>query len=122
VIQDLLTIFCSATGLQINNHKTSFYQFGVHQSTLDSIKLTFNFSINNMTTGFKYLGYIFKADTYRAEEWNWMLLKYENKINHWCNQWLFMGGRLILAKAVLEIQSVYWMAFANIPASILHRI
>lgn len=102
VIKDLLTIFCSASGLQINNQKSSFYQFGVHQSALDSIKLTFNFSINNMTTGFKYLGYILKADTYRAEDWNWMLLKYENKINHWCNQWLSMGGRLVLAKAVLE--------------------
>jgi hypothetical protein len=122
VIKDLLTIFCSASGLQINNQKSSFYQFGVHQSALDSIKLTFNFSINNMTTGFKYLGYILKADTYRAEDWNWMLLKYENKINHWCNQWLSMGGRLVLAKAVLESQSVYWMALANIPASILHRI
>jgi hypothetical protein len=31
-----------------------------------------------------------------------------------------MGGRLVLAKAILESQSVYWLALANIPTSILH--
>jgi hypothetical protein len=33
-----------------------------------------------------------------------------------------MGGQLVLAKAVLENQLVYWLALAKIPASILHRI
>jgi hypothetical protein len=107
VIKDLLTIFRSPTGLQINNQKTSFYQYGVHQSFLDSIKISFTFSINNLSNGFKYLGYILKADRDREEDWNWLMLKYEKKINHWCNNWLSMGGRLVLAKAILESQSVY---------------
>jgi hypothetical protein len=121
-IKKLLDTFCSATGLLINSQKSSFYQYGVQQPFLDSLKTVFNFTIDNLANGFKYLGYILKADRFRAEDWNWLLMKYEYRINHWCNNWLTMGGRLVLAKGVLEIQSVYWLALANIPASVLHRI
>jgi hypothetical protein len=121
-IQNLLAIFCSATGLLINAHKTSFYQFGVQQQVLDSLKEIFHYSINNLTDGFKYLGYILKADRFKVEDWNWLISKYENRISHWCNRWLTLGGRLVLVKAVLESQPVYWLALENIPSSVLHRI
>jgi hypothetical protein len=91
-IQKLLTIFCSATRLLINAHKTSFYQFGVQQQVLDSLKEIFLYRINNLTDGFRYLGYILKADRYKAKDWNWLLSKYENRISHWCNRWLTLGG------------------------------
>jgi hypothetical protein len=109
-IKKLLATFCSATGLLINSHKSSFYQFGVQQPVLDSIKAVFTYSINNLANGFKYLGYILKADRFKAEDWNWLLMKYENRINHWCNRWLTLGGQLVLAKAVLESQPIYWLA------------
>jgi hypothetical protein len=68
------------------------------------------------------LGYTLKDDRFKAEDWDWLLSKYENRINHWCNRWLTLGGRLVLVKAVLESQPVYWLALANIPSSVLHRI
>lgn len=43
-------------------------------------------------------------------------------IEHWCNRWLNLGGRLILIKSVLEIVHMYWMSLANIPSEILDRI
>jgi hypothetical protein len=121
-IQNILATFCSGTGLLINAQKTSFYQFGMQQQVLDSLKEIFLYSINNLTLGFKYLGYILKDDRFKEEDWNWILSKYENRISHWCNRWLTLGGRLVLVKVVLEIQSVYWLALTNIPSLVLHRI
>jgi hypothetical protein len=48
--------------------------------------------------------------------------KIEKKIGLWCNQWLSIGGRLILVKTVLESQSVFWMSMEMIPKSVLNRI
>jgi hypothetical protein len=64
----------------------------------------------------------FLISTYRVEDWQWLLLKYENQICHWCNRFLSLGGRYVLIKVELEIQPVYWMALAHIPASILNMI
>jgi hypothetical protein len=63
-----------------------------------------------------------KIDRYKKEDWQWLIAKYEYRISHWCNRWLSIGGRLILIKVVLEIQPVYWLALANLPSLILHRI
>ena len=121
-IQSLLAVFCNATGLMINSQKTSFYQFGVQPVVLDSIIFFFPYEVNNIANGFKYLGYTLKDDRFKAEDWDWLLSKYENRINHWCNRWLTLGGHLVLVKVVLESQPVYWLALANIPSSVLHRI
>jgi hypothetical protein len=91
----------------INSQKSSFYQFGVQPAVLDSIKTFFPYEVNHIANGFKYLGYTLKADRFKAEDWDWLLSKYENRINHWCNRWLTLGGRLVLVKAVLESQPVY---------------
>jgi hypothetical protein len=121
-INRLLVLFCNATGLMINPHKSSFYQSGYNQVVLDDIKSIFPFEVYHLASGFKYLGYFLKADRYKALDWDWLLKKFEFRITHWCNRWLTLGGRLVLVKAVLESQPVYWLALANIPSSILHRI
>jgi hypothetical protein len=59
---------------------------------------------------------------YKAEDWGWLLSKYEKRIGHWCNRWLSLGGRFILIKAVLESQPVFWMALAAILVSVLNKI
>jgi hypothetical protein len=72
--------------------------------------------------GFRYLGYFLKEEKLKFEDWRWLLSKIENKIGHWCNRWLSLGGRFILIKSVLESQSVYWMALAAVPNSVLNKI
>jgi hypothetical protein len=61
-------------------------------------------------------------DNYKAADWCWLISKFENRINQWCNRWLSLGGRFVLIKVVLESQPVYWMALENILASVLNRI
>jgi hypothetical protein len=82
--------------------------------------LPYNF--HALSEGFKYLGFFLKIDRYRSADWTWLLEKYERRINHWCSRWLSLGGRLVLTKAVLESQPVYWLALANLPTSIFKQI
>jgi hypothetical protein len=58
----------------------------------------------------------------RTNDWIWLVEKYENRIRHWCTRWLSLGGRLVLIKAVLECQPVYWLTLANLPATIQNKI
>ena len=67
-------------------------------------------------------GYYLKAKKTTFEDWRWLIIKFEHRIKHWCNRWLTLGGLCTLAKTVLETQSVYWMALAAVPVSVLYKI
>ena len=47
---------------------------------------------------------------------------FDIQIKHWCQRQLSLGGRLILAKLVLENLAVYWLSLSKIPRSILDAI
>lgn len=49
-------------------------------------------------------------------------MKIESTIENCCYCWLPIGGRITLAKLVLESMSVYWMTVANVPKGILKLI
>jgi hypothetical protein len=53
-----------------------------------------------LSEGFKYLGYLLKADSLKPSDWNWLIAKVEKRIGHWCNRWLTLGGRYTLLKGV----------------------
>jgi len=69
---------------------------------LESIKSSFLYSLKELYDGFNYLGYFLKIGKYKADEWDWLVAKYERRISHWCNKWLTLGERLVLIKEVLE--------------------
>ena len=55
----------------------------------------------------KYLGYYLKENNHRVADWNMILQKIEKRIGCWSFRWLSLGGRLVLAKAVLQSILVY---------------
>jgi hypothetical protein len=118
----ILDVFCKASGLKINEKKTTFLQYGVRQQTLEIYRPIFIIIFVDLSSGFRYLGYFLKIDRYKSEDWIWLIDKFEARISHWCNRQLSMGGRCVLIKAVLEIQPVYWLALANFPSLILQKI
>ena len=52
----------------------------------------------------------------------WLVNKIEKNIGLWCYKWLSLGGRLILLKTILEIQSIYWMVVELVPKFIISQI
>jgi hypothetical protein len=108
--------------LKINQVKSTFHFAGLEDGDLLRYKELFAFNFCEMSWGFKYLGYFLKAEKNSVKDWRWLLEKFENRINHWCNRWLTLGGRCILVKVVLETQAVFWMALAAVPSAILIKI
>jgi len=121
-IKDILNIFCSALGLNINWTKLTFHYAWIQEQSLELFKEVFPYNFIDLFEGFKYLGYFLKVDSYKATDWTWLVAKFEKRIGHRWNRWLSLGGRFTLIKEVLECQSIFWMALEAIPASVLDKI
>jgi hypothetical protein len=122
LVKNILDQLCNASGLRINHNKSTFHYARLEDADLVSFNELFAYNFMELALGFKYLGYFLKADRTFFEDWRWLLIKFENRITHWCNCWLTLGGRCILVKVVLETQSVFWMALATIPVAVLTKI
>jgi hypothetical protein len=91
-VKEILEQFFSATGLQVNDGKSTLHHLGVEEDLLTSLKTLFNYNFIDLSSGFKYLGYFIKVWRSSFEEWRWLIIKYEKRIKHWCNRWLTLGG------------------------------
>jgi hypothetical protein len=91
-ISRILLVFCSASRLQINWTKSTFHFANLQAQPLEQLKVLFPHNFIHLSSGFKYLGYYIKAYHYKAIDWDWLVSKVENKLGHWCNRWLSIGG------------------------------
>ena len=104
-------VFCKASGMVINEDKSSFYYSGLDESELISLQSIFSFSVDKIESGMKYLGFHIKPYRYLLKDWDWLIAKVEMRVKNWSFRWLSKGGKLILVKSVLEAIPVYWMHF-----------
>eukprot|EP00253_Pinus_taeda_P034856 PITA_34856 len=111
-----------ATGMQINFNKSQLIMEGFSGLECAQISAIFPFEASNMETPFKYLGFRLKPNSYKKQDWNWLLAKIEAKINHWSFRWLSRVGRLTLVNSVLQAMPVFWAALTWIPKGTLHKI
>jgi hypothetical protein len=118
----ILTNFCFASGMVVNCQKSCFLVQNIDQSLEHSLTSAFNIQIVSLDQGMKYLGFFLKPNNYRVNDWLWLLKKIEKRIGNWTFRWLSLGGRLTLAKSVLQSIPVYWLSLVKLPSSILHRI
>ena len=102
VIKRILETFCDVLGLKIIPQKSTFHFNGIQEDSLELFRSCFSFNFEDLSMGFRYLGYHLKYEKSSFEDWRQILIKFENKINQWCNRWLALSGRYILAKSVLE--------------------
>ena len=56
-LYEVLLVFCKASGMIINEDKSSFYYSGMGESELISIQNIFSFNVEKIETGMKYLGF-----------------------------------------------------------------
>jgi hypothetical protein len=119
-IQKILQVFCLASGLVINIQKSTILHAGVDTGSLQRIVNALSYPCKDLSSGFKYLGYLLKPGSYKAMDWQWLVDRFNSRINLWCNKWLTMGGRLVLIKVVLESIPVYWLTLAHISIFVLN--
>jgi len=79
-IHTILYALCGAFGLEITVNKSMFLHFGVQHGFLNNLISLFHFGFMILSARFKYLGFYFNLDSYEVADWQWLLLKYENRI------------------------------------------
>jgi hypothetical protein len=119
VLRNILSLFSKATGMQINDRKSSLSTYLLTEEEEQAHNLFFPYERKTLDDGIKYLGFILKPNDYRKEDWKWLLKKMDKRLNTWSHRWLSRAGRLVLVKSVLEAILVYWMSLSWIPKGIL---
>lgn len=117
---DIIRVFCNASDMIISPTKPSFLSLTGRVN--HRILALFPYCTSSLDGGFKYLGFTLKPSCYGKGDWIWLLDRIERRIWRWGNKWLSLGGRLALAKSVLEGLPVYWMALFKLLKYILNGI
>ena len=87
-LYEVVVIFCKASGMIINEDKSSFYYSGLEESELISIHNIFSFNVDKIEYGMKYLGFHLKPCRYLLKDWDWLISKVEKRIKNWSFRWL----------------------------------
>jgi hypothetical protein len=111
VLSNILSLFRSTTGMQINIQKSTLSFSELEREEEDLYKRLFPFTHQDFTDGLKYLGFHLKPNNYLKNDWKWLISKLEKRLSGWSFRWLSRAGRLTLTKAVLEAIPVYWMSW-----------
>jgi hypothetical protein len=90
-IDKIIKLFCKASGLMVNQSKTTVHFEGLSDAELAPFKMFLPYTFTDLSIGFKYLGYFLKTGAYKEDDWNWLVTKLEKKIGLWCNRWLVFG-------------------------------
>ena len=107
-IHEIFSKFCAATGMLENEGKSCIYHNEKYRELYEEICKLFNFRIEKLDSGFKYLGFHMKPNNYRVDDWSWLVEYFNKRIHGWSLKWLSIGGRLILAQDVLQRFTIYW--------------
>jgi hypothetical protein len=118
-LKNILLLFSKATGMKINEGKSSLTTNLLSEEECQTLRIFFPFEEKKLDDGLKYLGFFLKPNDYRKEDWKWLLKKMDKRLNIWSHRWLSRAGRLVLVKSVLEAIPVYWMSLSWIPKGIL---
>jgi len=87
-----IELFKRATGMLINVDKSSMITNLVSEADLMYLAGKLPFHIEPMDGGLKYLGFHLKPNSYRKEDWMWLIGKLEKRILVWSHRWLSREG------------------------------
>ena len=69
-LYEILQIFCKASGMRINEEKSSLLHFGLDEYEIISIQNIFSFVVVDLKAGLKYLGFYLKPCRYILKDWD----------------------------------------------------
>ena len=98
---NLLDKYKKSMGMVINIDKSNLVHNEFSTYMLQREKEIVPYKTIQNETGFKYLGFFIKPNSYSFQDWVWLYKKIESRISSWENRFLSRGGRLVLLKVVL---------------------
>jgi hypothetical protein len=73
IFNDILKLFSNATGMQVNERKSTLSINIISGEELDFLRHIFPLLVKELEKGLKYLGLNLKPNDYRKEDWFWLL-------------------------------------------------
>eukprot|EP00253_Pinus_taeda_P029310 PITA_29310 len=107
ILYEIILSFQKATGLSINEGKSSFHFVKVIEAEMEYISRLYNIQAISIKEGLKYLGFHLKPTRYNYSDWSWLTDKFYKIISGWEFKCLSLAGRMILAQSVLAQICVY---------------
>ena len=98
----VLALFSSATGMEINERKSTLTTHRLDDAEVGHPMVCFPFLRVPLDDGLKYLGFFLKPNNYLKKDLVWLIEKLEKILHSWSHRWLSRARRLVLVKAMLE--------------------
>ena len=120
-INDVLRVYCRASGQQVNMDKSSiFFAKGIPQRRKEEIMDLLD--VHNMSLSEKYLG--MPSDVGASVNGAFKYLKYRvwKRVQGWMEQSLSVGGKEVLIKAVAQAIPTYSMSCFRLPRGLCEHI
>ena len=87
-ISDILGLFSSATGMEINVGKSTLMIHGIDEEEIRHATTHFPYNRAMLDEGLKYLGFLLKPNNYLKRDWLWLIEKLEKRLHTWSHHWL----------------------------------
>ena len=108
--------------MKINIEKSCIYTHNIQHDCLEELKELFQYKVEQVESGFKYLVFFLKPNNYRVKDWNWLIKNIDKRISNWSYRFLTLGGSLTLIKTTLQSISIYWCSLVKLPFSFITSI
>jgi hypothetical protein len=119
-IQDLLTSFTEASGLDCNKGKSQIFFFNTPLPIQRHISAILGFSRSSLPS--KYLGIPLIDNALRNSSWEHLLASFSKRLSSWTFRVLNLPSRLTLLRAVLQALPIYHFSALAAPRFVLSAI
>lgn len=116
---ETLQSFCQASGMRINNSKSKVWFSNTVHVQEQPIFYQY-FDVQPTAADENYLGC--PVTITGSGSFDYLIQKFETRLNSWKARFLTHAGRLILLKAVLESMPVYAMGTVILPAKVITKL
>jgi hypothetical protein len=119
-LKAILRAFELVSGLKVNFWKSCVMGINVSNDFIRLASLFLNSKIGSVP--FKYLGLPVGANPRRASTWEPMVTALRKRLEAWGNNYVSLGGRIILLNAVLNAIPIFFLSFMKILVAVWKKV
>ncbi|XP_021974565.1 uncharacterized protein LOC110869633 [Helianthus annuus] len=116
----ILRVFYMCSGLKINLSKSNLYGIGMDMDEVNNTTMVVG--CNAESTPFKYLGLMVGANMNRVNNWKSVYDICEARLSRWKPSLLFIGGRIMVIKSILESFPNYYFCLYKAPVKVIRDL
>jgi hypothetical protein len=119
-LKAILRGFELASGLKVNFFKSCIIGVNISNEFLDMASNFLNCRIG--CTPFKYLGLMVGGNPRSLTTWEPMLNTIRSRLGSWGNNFVSLGGRIVLLNSVLSAIPIFYLSFLKMPMKVWREV